>query len=335
MPAKPKISPEQRKRWLKSYSEGASQVEIAGTDKVARRTVREGIERARIEADFEIAQQEQLREAVRGHQNDLLVQVERIRRATHLPSIDPQIHHVLPEPWIVDSDEDSAAGEMASMDEVIDPEPWSSSTGSSDTDNLPITHIGRSGNGPRSITLSDESSLIWTALKAHTGAKDPLWRFFARWKQARLKEEQTSWTLTLAIKDLAKHEFTLPVLSGARNQPRIAPHLISLVRDSWIGASLGKSIRDLSEELEWEGHNLIHTRSRITLVARTEPDEVTQKQFKTLMEKAMNLAELKNEAEAFLALESATRKVHEQCEQYRLLHFIAGRCAICKKLGGQ
>ena len=78
MPRRAKISAAQRREWLERYERGERQDELAKKAGVNPRTVRDRIERARLERDFELAQREQLREALRSHQKDMLDLLERI-----------------------------------------------------------------------------------------------------------------------------------------------------------------------------------------------------------------------------------------------------------------
>lgn len=327
MPRKSKVSPEQRKKWLKQHSEGVPQDEIAAADRVVRRTVREGIERARVEADFEVAQREQLREALRGHQQDLLRQIGRIQDVTTVPAPDYRVYGK-PEKWLEDSDQEGAVSGSTALNE---PMPASLRPG----EGAPQVNVIQNADGPQTVSLSDEGSALWTALKAHTGAKDPLWKAIGNWTRVRLRQEKSRWELTMAIKNLAKEEIHLPVLGASSDQPRITPQLIALARQTVMQDAFGQPYIDPSGELEWQGSNLVHTRHGVTLVVRSMADDVTIGQVKVVMRAATDLTEPRAEAEEYRALESATDKVHGECEQYRLMHFVAGRCSICKRLGGQ
>ena len=88
MPKKSKIAPATRRDWLERYESGERQDETARKDKVNPRTVRDHIERARQERDFELAQREQLREALRAHQNDMLELIGRVRGEVEVLPLD-------------------------------------------------------------------------------------------------------------------------------------------------------------------------------------------------------------------------------------------------------
>ena len=87
MPRRQKISPALRRGWLKRHERGERQDAIASADKVNPRTVREQIERAGLELAFDAAQQEQLGEALRKHQEDMLDLLKRTKMGIDVPSL--------------------------------------------------------------------------------------------------------------------------------------------------------------------------------------------------------------------------------------------------------
>ena len=70
MPKQSKIAPATRRRWLTQYEAGERLDSIAEAEGKASRTVRDQVERARMETAFEVAQREQLRDALRSHQGE-------------------------------------------------------------------------------------------------------------------------------------------------------------------------------------------------------------------------------------------------------------------------
>ena len=87
MPKQSIISAVQRRNWLEDHERGRPLEVIAKEAKRDQRTVKTNVERARLERDFEGAQREQLREALRCHQEDMLALLSRLRQAVHAPEL--------------------------------------------------------------------------------------------------------------------------------------------------------------------------------------------------------------------------------------------------------
>ncbi len=87
MPKKSIISVVERRNWLEDHEKGRALDEIAREVRRDQRTVKTNVERARLERDFEGAEREQLREALRSHQADMLAQLERLMHAVQMPDL--------------------------------------------------------------------------------------------------------------------------------------------------------------------------------------------------------------------------------------------------------
>ena len=87
MPSVSKIASGVRRNWLTLSEQGESTEKIAKDAGRDIRTVRDHIERSRLERDFEAAQREQLREALRAHQQDMMALLGRVRGAVHVPDL--------------------------------------------------------------------------------------------------------------------------------------------------------------------------------------------------------------------------------------------------------
>ncbi len=87
MPKKSIISVVERRNWLENHEKGRALDEIAREVRRDQRTVKTNVERARLERDFEGAEREQLREALRSHQADMLAQLERLMHAVQMPDL--------------------------------------------------------------------------------------------------------------------------------------------------------------------------------------------------------------------------------------------------------
>ena|GEM_PF-1459211 len=89
IPIMPKtISLEEKNNWLDDYENGMSEAKIAKKYEKHLRTIRGGIEEARRVRDVRIANVEILKDALKGHQNDLIQELEGIRQKIEMPRYD-------------------------------------------------------------------------------------------------------------------------------------------------------------------------------------------------------------------------------------------------------
>ena len=87
MPKGSKIAIGARRNWLDRSEGGKPIPEIAKEAGRDVRTVREHIERAHLERDFDVAQRDQLREALRDHQRDMLTLLQNLKDSVYVPDL--------------------------------------------------------------------------------------------------------------------------------------------------------------------------------------------------------------------------------------------------------
>ncbi len=313
MPRKPKVSPAQRRDWLDRHERGERQDAIAKADKVNPRTVGEHIERARLERSFEAAQQEQLGEALRRHQEDMLDLLTRTKAGIDVPPLSNTFGFERP----------SASPER----EVRIP--FESGEGQV------VTVIIRHGL-PTEVRLIEEDSRLWHALKEHLGNKNPLWRDITVWQRALLKELQANAALSQAVKKMVEARFRLPVLvQAAEQQPHLTPPIVRLTQIEVASRSQGEPPSDFPSRLEVRGGTLNDGRTSTYLTERVAEPEKIKEALTEVIQDLVDSAEARSLAEVHRDLADCTRKTRGQLEDYLLLHHIPGRCRLCKKLGGQ
>ena len=80
MPKRLKVSTVERREWLQASELGSSVEELAKGSKRSPRTVREHINRAQLERDFQTVRQSQLQTASQLHQQDMFAVVDQVRK---------------------------------------------------------------------------------------------------------------------------------------------------------------------------------------------------------------------------------------------------------------
>ena len=313
MPKKLKISPAQRKDWLDRHERGERQDAIASKDKVNPRTVREQIERARLERAFDAAQQEQLGEALRNHQEDMLDLLKCTKIGIEVPSLATDFGFEEP---MGSPDREGTLSIEAGEGHAV----------------TVIIHGGQ----PVEIRLAKEESRLWRVLKQHLGNKNLLWRDIADWQRALLKEVQARAALSHVIKKKIEVKCGLPVLVQSKEQqPHLTSAIIRLTQTEVANRSLGEPPSDFPARLQASGGSLNDTRTASYLTEYvTDPEKVKDALTKIIAD-LVNSAESRGWARVHQELRDCTRKTRDEMEDYFLLHHIPGRCSLCKKLGGQ
>ena len=313
MPKKLRISSAQRKDWLDRHERGERQDAIASADKVNPRTVKDQIERARLERAFDAAQQEQLGEALRKHQEDMLDLLKRTRMGIEVPSLATDFGFGEP----IDSpDREFVLSLEAEEGHAV----------------TVIIHGGQ----PVGIRLAEEESRLWRALKQHLGNKNLLWRDIADWQRALLKEVQARATLCHVIKKRIEVTCGLPVLVQYKEQqPHLTSAIIRLTQTEVANRSLGEPPSDFPARLQASGGSLNDTRTASYLTEYVAEPEKVKDALSGIIRGLVDSAETRNMARVHQELRDCTRKIRDEMEDYLLLHHIPGRCSLCKKLGGQ
>ncbi len=338
MPRESKIPPAKRREWLELYLRGKPLDEIARRESRNPRTVTANIERARQERDFEVAQQEQLREALRSHQQDMLALLERLRGAVHIPPLDfgPQqgdfglddlysSHGQAPERRV------GLGPSLPTQDYSIGRHPiW----GEIHLGESPraITVI-RDSSGPIEVHLTEEDSLLWRTLKEHL-PRDPLWRDLADWQRALLAELQIGVTLNQSIRRKVEEVFGLQVTVGGAREPHLTPGLVWFIRVEATKCALGQPPTNI-DDLVTEGEGSLLYQSSWILAEHLEDEGKAKSQLISIVEATVRSAEGERAVVTYRDLEDRTQKARNAIEEYLLLHHIPGRCRLCKKLGGQ
>ena len=88
MPKISKIASGERRNWLELSEQGTSVNKVAKESGRDVRTVRAHIEKARLERNFELAQRDQLRDALHGHQQDMLGLLQNLKGSINVPQLD-------------------------------------------------------------------------------------------------------------------------------------------------------------------------------------------------------------------------------------------------------
>ena len=315
--------------------EGGQRIDqIAKGDRRNPRTITAHIERARQERAFEVAQQQQLQEALGAHQRDMLTLIERVHDAVFVPELklDSDTLSFSSEAIIglPDLMQERIVGVGPQMDDAI-----LRQLGNEAKSQAVSVTTDESGQ-PESVRFSEEYSTLWGALRQHLGNKDSLWRDLSVWRRDLLIELQSWAVLNRYVRGKAEEVFGLPVLlKSSPNQARLTHPLVPFVRIEAIRRASGMPATNVTEHIRQTGGRLEYPESSVTLAEGLEDAEKGLEYLVDLVDGIANSTKTVQVGFIHLALKQTASKVRQTLSEYLLLHHIRGTCNLCKKLGGQ
>ena len=322
MPKQSKVSPAERRGWLESNENGVRPDQLAKDAKRDFRTITTHIEKARLERDFEAARREQLREALAAHQRDMLLFLEQLRPAVQ----------VLPLTYLDKRGLDFGLEDLWDPSDLVLNQEIALITLE---DKSVATKAIRDQSGTFGIMLIVETSRLWRAVKEHI-SNDSLWRHLADWKSALLHELQCRAALNRSIRSRVEEIFGLQV--GATPQPggpRLMPAAIWWVRTRLTQKELGEYVPELEDDIRQASTGGLESKSGRWLADHLVDTEKGVGQLYESITVMSGSEVAKAAAESFVNLRLLSARVHDAIDEILFVHFIPGRCSLCRKLGGQ
>ncbi len=335
-----RIASGMRREWLESYERGDRLDKIARDAGRTERTIKEHIEFARQEREVELARREQLGEALRSHQRDMLDLLRHLQEAVYMPTLDLLPWHT-PDFGL----EPLMRSRELMRDRTVGIGPKVSIASASQRANPVLSALaeGESAHaitvtcdrgGPKDVLLTVEGSRLWRALKEHLGNKDPLWRQLADWRHGLLEEFRSRASLNRVIREKAKETFHLPVVMAASPQkPHLTAALVRFVRVEVTRRALGEPPMDFANRVEKRDGRLEDLDGGSILGQGLENTDKGVEQLVSTVDAMTGSTEAQDAARTHRNLQDRTSEVQEALEEYWLVHYIRGRCGLCRKLG--
>ena len=323
MPKESKVSTADRRDWLDKYENGARLDQLAKDAKRDPRTITTHIGKARLERDFQAAQRDQLREALRDHQRDMLALLEDLRQAVRVvpltfldkTGLDFGFEGLL-EPSFLSRNQEVGLVYLVNQTEAA-------------------VKVIRDQSGPLEVILRVEGSRLWRAVKEHTGS-DQQWRRLSDWRIGLVQELQCRAALNRSIRNIAEEIFGLQVgLSQVPGEPRLAPAAVWWMRARLTRIALGEDVPDLAGDIRQSSTGGLETHSGQWLAAHLGDTEKGVAQIGETIAAMTGREEVRAAARSFANLQDLTSRVHDALDESLLIHHIPGSCSLCKKLGGQ
>ena len=329
MPKKPKISSGERRNWLELSEKGDPIIGIAEDSGRDVRSVRAHIDKARLERNFEYAQRDQLRDALQGHQQDMLRLLRDLKGSINVPLLDDYgpggLDFGLEDIWSPSYLARNQESPLLYRPIVID--------GLDDPRSTAVYRVIRNVNGTQEIKLVPEVTRLWRALKEHI-RQDPLWRHEAAWLRYCLDELNRRAELNRAIRKNAEKIFRLKVgLRGGPEEPWLAPGAITWVRTRLTNDALANYVRTFDEDLDEPSPGSL--RSFLSGQELTMGIEEAKDKLQRTLTAMEGSREVTAAVESYQRLKEMTGNIHDAIDEYLLIHYITGGCRLCQKLGGQ
>ncbi len=355
MPKSTKITPAERKAWLEQLERGVPMPEIARRAVREQRSVREHIEMAVKEREFEAIRRDELREALRSHQADLLTLVTWFHAAIQVPGMDfiqgPDLGledlleeepHESTYPGLMPRIPFEPAGQVLA---VSGSTAFGQSIRRVPAPGLsfafqPFGHamkVVRDRSGPKEVRLAGEEHRLCRALREHIG-KDAVWGYMVEWKSAVLEDFRARAACNRAIRARAEELFGLKVLSRAYGptMPYLAHALVRWVRAQ---VTLGefRDAESLVRDRVIDGQSDLNVEGYYLVANLPDPQSRKQAtaQLVRTIEAVAAMPEVAVARQTYRTVEAKTSTALAELEEYLLIHHISGDCGLCQKLRGQ
>lgn len=297
-----KIPITEMRKWLNSYEEGNSQVSIADAAHRDVRTVKKGIEQARLERDVQMARAELLKGALRDHQADLFGVVDNMQSALRVP--DPNLS-------------------------VPRQKPFRSK---------PL-QVGRAAlwfglDGLANVSLVGEETLVWGLLTEHL-RRDTIWGLIKQWKGKLAAHVEARIALKVTAVALLKRETGLDIFEEKPPQGGFiyASGLdrLFLIAVHWALGVPDTTIEDAGLVAQPEGRVLLGT-GKVIAEDSNSPEQCRDGIVTALRELRTSVQAMRVD-ETYKGLREETDKSLRTIEELRMLRLIPGTCRICSRLG--
>ena len=301
-----KISVVTKREWLKAYEDGKPEASIAREDHCDTRTVKRGIEEARLERDARYARAELLKAAVHEHNRSLIDVIGAI-----LPALEP-LPFIQPVPWR----EESFSRSVAIPGGTVEYEYWQQPE-------------------VLKVTLDAEAETAWELLRQHLG-RDHSWAALERWKKALASHFEARMAMERKLASLLKEKTGYELVSAESPEPPylngFAVHYLSRFElERLLGAAASSDAKDQivadadkGQVRYGEGTGLAHVPGK---------EKECRQGIIDALDELRESTEARRAVDTFKATEKPTAKARQAFEEIRMLGVVPGRCRICRRLG--
>ncbi len=300
-----KVSIVEKREWLADYESGKSEASIAGKARRDVRTIKKGIEEARLERDTHMARADLIKEALRSHNESLLKLIRETLSAVKLPSSNQTI------PW----KDEGIPGSIRINGVNVQCENWPESK---------VT----------SIILDTEDKIEWGLLEEHL-KPERSWRLLDQWKKALAAHLEARIATKRKLANLLKEKTEYQLV----DLPNSGSFLYSSSVD-FLFQKMTQRLLQLADTSDLENNIITDVEkgdvkygdSTILAHAPGKEEECRQHILEALDELPLS-NEAKSVIDTYLVAEDLTVKVRRIVEEISLLGLVPGQCRVCRRLG--
>lgn len=298
-----KISLKDKKEWLSMFEEGKTEAQIARILKRDPRTITKGIEEAIKDRRLTHAEDDLLRDALRGHQEQLKGVLEGIHSIFTMPSSSLELledENGIPAPIPISS----GLVRFHSNDFVL-------------------------------IEITNENDLKWELLRDHL-KQDHLWDSINQWRTAMMDYFHSIWQFKKMIKNRLEKVsgFKLIIQPGPEVAEYLLPEGINLIFEVKMKEILNPPDKTNLEDNVFAGddkflRNGVGGARYVYCETKTE----YKGKFIEVLSTFSSLPEANEMRIIHERLAGISQKAKREVEEIQLLNLVQGRCRVCRRLG--
>jgi hypothetical protein len=299
-----KFSSIDKRKWLELFEGGKTEKLIATRARCDLRTVKRGIEEARLERDARTARAELLKDALKRHQDDLLAILEEaLANVGGLP---------------VEMQSSNAEGAESMQVEL----PWSK--------------IGYDKSKGWAVTLDAEATPQWELLREHV-KRDAIWGAVDRWKKALIADLEARIAMRQKAAQLLVEKTKYKVVDDkdtTRKKPFLFGGAVDFVYRQALNRALGIGHGESLEGcLEANPSGIIEERSGTIVAYVPGSQEECRKKIIEALEVLCRSAETEKAHQAHRVVEETLTKAKRSLRELSMLKLVPGQCRVCRRLG--
>lgn len=291
------------RKWLAEFEDGKSEATIASQAGHSVKTVKRGIEQARMDRDSASARGELIRVALQKHQDDLLAVVNNIVVALEVPPIDLALTR-------------DGTGKLSPL-------------------RLPCGTITYDSQQGLLFLFDDETNPEWELLHEHL-QRDRMWKLIDQWKGDLLAHIKARLAFQLEIEQRTREKTGYKFQEKAGAPPFLySSSVTGILYQSALDKVLGAKFTDKPGDalVADTGRGVVRWGVGTLVAEAPSAEEKCKADILSAYEKVVNSDKAKSVKETYEQLEAMTLKARRAVQELSLLRLIPGQCRVCRRLG--
>ena len=299
-----KISIIKKREWLKAYEEGRSEASIARGESCDVRTLKKGIQDARLERDATLARSDLIKEALHSHNEKLLELIREIFLVVKLPGPDQAI------PW----KHKGSSGSIGIEGGRVQYESWPE---------IKVTN-----------TIMDaEDKPEWELLTEHLKT-DRLRQLLGQWKIAFAAHIETRMVIKLKLVNLLQEKSGYQIADKSTDSHFLYSASVDFLFQEEINQLLKPaSARNLMENIVAVPDTGRVEHAGLSLARAPGSEEECRQHMLDTLDELRVFAEATSVINTYKVIKDLTARARRAAEEILMLGLVPGHCRICRRLG--